>query len=188
MKRLFSMWSLFVLVGVLLLLSCVAFAADPAAAVVPAGGSTAPQALSAFLKDTLFPIVGSMFLGILSVFLNRFGAKYKIDALTQKDNFLTQLAYQGVTMAEEKAAQLVGSKASLSGSEKLDLAVSHILSVMPTVSPERARAITEATLAQIPGVGATGDKAFSFGTILSAATAALPAEPVISAPEPSPAA
>jgi len=159
---------------IVLSVAAIAFAADPAATTIE---PTAPQAVALFLKETLFPIIGSFFLGILGVFLNRFGTKYKIEALTHKDNFLTQLAYQGVTMAEEKAAQMVGSKAALTGSQKLDLAVSHILSIMPSVSPERAQAITEATLAQIPGIGATGDKSFSLSPLLSSLTIPLPVAP-----------
>lgn len=172
MRRIFSFLALFLSI---VAMASIAFAADTVASVATTGGTTTPQEFAAFLKATLFPVIGSMFLGILGVFVNRFGAKFKIEALTQKDNFLTQLAYQGVTMAEEKAAQLVGSKASLTGNQKLDLAVSHILSIMPTLSPERARAIVEATLAQIPGIGATGDQAFSISPILSAFTAPMSA-------------
>jgi|GEM_PF-2807078 hypothetical protein len=168
MKRLSRFLALITCITVAL--ATVAYAADPAPAVV---APTAPQAVANFLQATVFPIIASLFTGVLAVFVQRLGEKYKIEALAQKDNILTQLAYQGITLAEEKAAQLIGSKSALTGNDKLDIAVSHILSAMPKISPERAKAITEATLAQIPGVGATGNQAFSFGPIIQAFTAPL---------------
>jgi hypothetical protein len=138
--------------------------------------STIPAILSNDSDNPTIHHINSMLspaTGVLAVFLQRLGKKYKIDALAKKDNILTRLAYQGITLAEEKASQLIGSKSALTGNDKLDIAVSHILSAMPKISPERAKAITEATLAQIPGVGATGNQAFSFGPIMQAFTAPL---------------
>lgn len=146
-----------------------ALAADP-----PPAALTAPADLAKFLRQTVFPLTGSLLMGVLTIFLQRLGAKYKIQSLMDKENLVTQLAYQGITLAQERAAQLAGSKLALTKSQKLDIAVNHILEIMPKVSPERAQAVTHAVLAQIPGVGATGDKAFSFGAIVSAATAELP--------------
>lgn len=123
--------------------------------------SPAPAALAAFLTDTVFPVVTALFMGVVTIFLNRLGAKYKIDALTQQGNFLERLAYQGITLAEERAAQYVGSKSRLTGRDKLDIAVSHVLSVMPKVSEASARRLVESLLAQIPGAGATKDIAYA---------------------------
>jgi hypothetical protein len=137
----------------LLVLVAVAFAADPAA---PAA-SPAPAALATFLRDSVFPLISAALLGLLAIPLHWLGNKFKIDYLLQKDNAIERLAFQGISLAEEMAAKRVGDMAALTGSEKLDVAVSHILAAMPAVSKEQAERIVEALLAQIPGVGATKD-------------------------------
>jgi hypothetical protein len=147
----------------------IAYAADP---VAPAAASPAPAALAAFLRDSVFPIVGTALMGFLSVFLARLGAKYKIDALTQKNNFVEQIAFQGITLAEEKAAQLVGSKSALTGSDKMDIAIAHVITNMPKFSPAQAESIVNGLLARIPGVGATGAAALA---LPAPAPAAVPA-------------
>jgi hypothetical protein len=147
-----SLWSIFALIGV-------AFAADP---VVAAAASPAPAALSAFLQGTVFPVIGSLLLGVLSLFLTRLGNKYNIESLTQRNNLIERAAFQGIALAEEKAAQFIRSQRQITGSQKLDIAIDHILSVIPSVAPERAAAITESLLAQIPGIGATKLLAISY--------------------------
>jgi hypothetical protein len=167
---------------VLIVLAAIGIAcAAEVAATVPVT-TAAPAALATFLKDTVFPVIGSLLMGFLAVLIKKIADKFHIDALAQKDNFLTQLAFQGITMAEEKAAQLVGSRAALTGNEKMDAAIAHILSVMPKISPERARVAVEATLAQIPGIGATGAQSFQLGSIFTA----LAATPQQEAPAPAP--
>ncbi|WP_298438010.1 hypothetical protein [Geobacter sp.] len=157
-------FTLALIVAVVTALTCgLAFAADPSAA------PTAPEALAGFLRDTVFPIVGTAVLGVLSVFINRLGQKFKIEALTQRGNFLERLAYQGITLAEERAAQYVGSKGALTGKQKLDLAVTHVLTAMPKITEPQAQRIVESLLAQIPGVGATGASAYTRGPIGSLA-------------------
>ena len=127
------------------------FAADPA----PAATNPAPAALAAFLRDSVFPVIGAFLMGVVSIFLNRLGTKFKIEALTQRDNFLERLAHQGIALAEEKAAQYIGSRGSLTGRDKLDIAVAHVLAYVPKVGEAQARHIVESLLARIPGVGAT---------------------------------
>lgn len=139
----------------------IACAADPGAAVVPVVTSPAPAALASFLQGTIFPVIGSLLLGVLSIFLTRLGNKYNIESLTQRNNLIERVAFQGITLAEEKAAQFIGSQQQLTGSDKMDIAINHILSVIPSVTSERAQAIAESLLAQIPGVGATKATAIS---------------------------
>jgi hypothetical protein len=152
----------FTLLSVVALVVCACspvFALDT----LPAHAATAaaPDALVGFLQASVFPVVTALFMGLLSVFLNRIGQKYKVDALTQKNNIVEQLAYQGITKAEEMAAQYAGSKGALSGDNKLSIAVSHILTFMPTVTQAQAESMVHALLAQIPGVGASGDTAIT---------------------------
>lgn len=150
-----------------LVVSAVAIAADPAA--VPAV-SPAPAALAAFLRDSVFPLISAALLGLLAIPLHWLGNKFKIDYLLQKDNAIERLAFQGISLAEEMAAKLVGSKSALTGNEKLDIAVSHILAAMPKVSKEQAERIVEALLAQIPGVGATKEAVVVRDPIVGLAT------------------
>lgn len=164
MKKLLS-FTLFTL-ALLVCVAPVVFAADPATIDV----SSAPTALASFLRETIFPLVSALALGYLSLFLNRLGQKYKIEALTQKDNIVEKLAFQGITLAEEKAAQLVGSKAALTGVQKLDLAIAHICSAMPKVSREQADAIIHSLLAQTSGIGATGQAAITSQPVPTSAT------------------
>jgi hypothetical protein len=149
------MQKLLIFAMLLLVTAVPALAADPA----PAAVSTAPAAVAALLKETIFPLVTALALGYLSLFLNRLGQKYKIEALTQKDNIIERLAFQGIALAEEKAAQLVGSKSALTGVQKLDLAIAYVCNAMPKVSREQADAIIHSLLGQTTGVGATGEMA-----------------------------
>lgn len=159
MKKFFS----FTMLLVLTLCATCAFAADQV--------TNAPQALSAFLNNTVFPLIASLFLGFLTIMLKKLGDKYHIDYLSKKDNLLMKAAEQGVAFAQEQAARLVGSKSQLTGSQKFDAAVSYILQAMPKVSKEEAEAKATAILAMIPGVGATGEKVVSVNASLAQSTA-----------------
>lgn len=152
-----------------------AFAAEmlPAHA-LPVAAVDSPVAL--FLQQTVFPIVTAFFMGIVSLFLTKLGAKYGIESLGQKNNLLERLAYQGITKAEELAAQYAGSRMALTGKDKLSIAVKHILGVMPKVTEEQAASMVHALLAQTPGVGALKDTAIERYPILSLAAPSVPAE------------
>lgn len=141
---------------IVIIVTAAAFGAD-----APAAATPAVSPVPAFLQATIFPLLTALFMGFVTRFLNQMGAKYKIEALTQKGNFLEQLAFQGISFAEEQAAKYVGSKAVLSGTDKLSLAVGYIMKAMPTVTPEQAENLVHALLAQISGAGATGDKALA---------------------------
>ena len=138
----------------------------------------APAAVVAFLQQTVFPVVGSLLMGVVSMFLIKLGNKFHIDAISQKNNFLEKLAFQGITLAEEKAAQLAGSRSALTGDQKVDIAISHVLHFMPKISATQAQSIVESILAQVAGVGSTGETAYSqspssvriLGTPLAATT------------------
>lgn len=148
MKKLFTL----LLILSVLAITALAIAADP---VTTPAASPAPAALATFLRDSVFPLISAALLGLLAIPLHWLGNKFKIDYLLQKDNAIERLAFQGISLAEEMAAKKVEGLDKLTGSEKLDIAVSHILAAMPSVSNEQAERIVEALLAQIPGVGAT---------------------------------
>ncbi|GFO67899.1 hypothetical protein GMLC_14780 [Geomonas limicola] len=159
------------------------FAADLLPAHAPAAVSSG-NVFTTFLQQSVFPIITALFMGAVSIFLNRLGQKYKVEALTQKNNIVEQLAYQGITKAEELAAKYAGSRAVLSGQDKLSVAVNHILSVMPSVTREQAESMVHALLAQIPGLGASGDTAIERYPMPTAALAI----PAVPEPESAPAA
>lgn len=154
MKRLFGL--LFTLS--VLAITALAFAADPA--VAPAV-SPAPAALAAFLRDSVYPLLTAALLGLLAIPLRWLGNRFKIDYLMQRNNAIEQLAIQGISLAQEIAAKRIGSMPALTGIEKLDIAVSHVLQAMPAVSQDQAERIIQAMLAQIPGVGATKEQVVS---------------------------
>jgi len=140
----------------LYILLCLSISAP---AIAGESSCVASGALAGLLQGTVFPVVTSLFMGVVSVFLNRLGRKYQIEALTKRNNILEQFAYQGITLAEETAARMLKERETLTGQEKLDLAIAHVCSVMPAVSQEQASALIHSLLAQTPGVGATKDKA-----------------------------
>lgn len=158
MKCLFGvLMCVLALSGVLLSVALGADAAPPSAV------SDSSVAAATFLQGTIFPVLTALFMGLVAVFLKKLGEKFGIDTLSQKNNILERLALQGITLAEEKAAQLIGSRAALTGNQKLDVAVGHILTFMPKISPSQAGALVESMLAQISGVGATKDTSFAPG-------------------------
>lgn len=169
MKKLLTM----LLTLSVLCIAALAIAAEPAAA--PAV-SPAPAALATFLRDSVFPLISAALLGLLAIPLHWLGNKFKIDYLLQKDNAIERLAFQGISLAEEMAAKRVGDMKTLTGSEKLDVAVSHILAAMPAVSKEQAERIVEALLAQIPGVGATREAVVVRDPIVGLATPVSPVQ------------
>lgn len=144
---------------VLLVLSVVLSAGIAMAA--NAAPQTPAQDLATTLQQTVFPVLGSLLLGFISWACTKLGQKFHIDSLTQKNNILIQIAAQGVAYAEEKAASLVGSKAELTGSEKLDEAIAYICRALPKVSADDAQRAATAVLAMIPGIGASGSTAVS---------------------------
>lgn len=154
MKRLLSL----LLPLSVLAITALAFAADPVAA--PAV-SPAPAALAAFLRDSVYPLLTAALLGLLAIPLRWLGNRFKIDYLMQRNNAIEQLAIQGISLAQEIAAKRIGSMPALTGIEKLDIAVSHVLQAMPAVSQDQAERIIQAMLAQIPGVGATKEQVIS---------------------------
>ena len=161
------------------LLMAVALAACPVFALDTIPAHATPESapvIGTFLQQTLFPVVTALLMGVVSLFLTKLGAKYGIESLSQKNSVLERLAYQGITKAEELAAQYAGSKMGLTGQDKLAVAVRYILSAMPKVSEEQAASMVHALLAQTPGVGATKDTAIERYPVLSVAGPSVPAE------------
>ena len=179
------------LVAVSCLSAVAGFAAEMLPAPLPSEPvSAAPAALETFLRDSLFPLLGALLMGVITPLIYRVAAKLKLDSLMQKNNWLERAAFQGIALAEERAAQLAGSKLAISGNQKLDVAIAHVLGVMPKVSAEQADAMVHALLAQIPSLGASGEKAVASPGRAAAAPAInfLPSEALLFDSAPLPAA
>ncbi len=131
-----------------------AFAADLSPSVSVPEGTWA-----GIIIQYVIPPIAALFLGLLTIAIRWFGIKFKIDALTQENNYLESLAHQGIALAQERAAQYVAAdKNLLTGQNKLAIATGHILAAMPQITPQRAQSIIESVLARTPGLGATGDQ------------------------------
>lgn len=115
------------------------------------------NAFSALLVQTVFPVLGALVLGFVSWACQKIGTKYKIEALTQQNNFVTSLATQGVAFAEEKGANYAKQLKPLSNNDKLNSAVAYVMQMAPAVSQEQAQSLVTSALALLPGVGATGN-------------------------------
>jgi len=147
---------LFSSICTVLILTLCAVAALAADLAPPHAAPETVAGLGTLLQQTVFPVIGAFLLGLISLALKWVGRKFKLESLVQENNILMDLAHQGITLAEERSAQLMDSRVPLTGQNKLAIAIGHVLSVMPKVSEERARNIVESMLAQIPGAGATG--------------------------------
>lgn len=154
------MKSLIVLLAVLYASIC--FGADSA---VTINGAPFGDALSELLKTTILPILGALVLGFVSWAAKYVGVKFKIDALTKENNFVTNLAAQGVAFAEEKAANYAKQAQPLSNNDKLNAAIAYVMQMAPKVSPEQAQSLVTSALAMLPGVGATGNAAVGMPTV-----------------------
>jgi hypothetical protein len=142
--------------------TAIIFAVDivPALAVDMLSGHAAvasPSFATAFLQQALLPAASSLFLATVSFLLHRMGQQTKISSLGQQHQILEQLAYQGIAKAEELAARNAGAEPSLSGEDKLNLAVEHVRGFLPSVGEDLAKSMVHAVLAQVPGIGASGD-------------------------------
>lgn len=120
---------------------------------------TGPDAVRALLDNVVFPIFTGLILSLLSILIHRLSSKYKLDILVANQELIERAALQGISLAEEKAAQYIDIK--ISGNEKLTMALTHVKSVIPTITTAQAQSVIEGMLARIPGLGATGDKAIT---------------------------
>lgn len=131
-------------------------------AVLADAGNPVGDAVAGFLDGVVFPVLSALLLGLVGVVLNKIRQEYSINISEAQQQWLEGLARQGVALAEEYAAVMVKERMTkITGREKLDRAVAHVLSGAPTVSPEVAERLVHATLGRIRGAGATGDSAFN---------------------------
>lgn len=166
------------IISVFMLFAVSVMAAD---VVVPADTpSVFGTALSTFLSGTVFPVLGALVLGFVSWAAKKIGNKFHIESLVADNNFLTNIAAQGVAFAEEKAANYAKNAKPLSGGDKLNSAIAYVLQMAPKVSESQAQSLVTSALAMLPGVGATGPAAV--GTVAPVATVPPVADPLAVSP------
>ena len=68
------------------------------------------DAVTAVLNQVVFPIFSGLVLSLLSILIHKVSSKYKLDILTANQDLIERAALQGISLAEEKAAQYVSSK------------------------------------------------------------------------------
>jgi hypothetical protein len=144
---------IFTIITAIIVLPFVALAEE-----TTAGG----QAVASLLEGVVFPVVTAFLLGLVGIVINKVRIKYNLDISAEKQSQLESLALRGIAYAEEKASDYAKNKAkTLTGSDKLDIAVAHILTAMPKISDRQAEAIVNSVLGQVKGLGASGEKAVS---------------------------
>jgi hypothetical protein len=120
----------------------------------------AGEAVVSFLHAVVFPVVSAFLLGMVGIIINKIRVKYNLDISAEQQANLEAYARQGIALAEEKAADFAKRKvATLTGSDKLDVAVAHILTALPKVTPDQADRMVHSVLGKISGIGASGDVA-----------------------------
>lgn len=140
-----------ILVLLLLLLPSLAFALDN-----PAVG----EAVAGIWSGVVIPVLSAACLGVLGLVLDKLRRRYNLQIDIDSQKYLEGLAQRAVALAEEKgAAYLKANITKITGRDKLDIAIAHILTAAPKLSREQADNLVHTALARVKGAGATGDKA-----------------------------
>ncbi len=114
------------------------------------------ESVSHLLLTVVFPVLTAFLLGLLGIVLDKLRQKFNLQISGKQEERLELLAYQGITAVEELAADRVKNNLkTLTGREKLDIALAKLLSAIPEISEERARLVIESMIARTEGVGAT---------------------------------
>ncbi len=112
-------------------------------------------ALSALLVKTVFPIISAIIAAFVVILLRKLSKKTGIQVSDAAMKLASSVAMRGVAMAEERgAAAIKNSGAKLGNSEKLNIAVSHIMDNIPGFTAKQAADYAHAAMARL-GAGAT---------------------------------
>lgn len=147
------------LVLLVLLVPCFAFAQEPNPGLpaIASGAGVVGEAVASLLTGVVFPVLAALLVGLVGVVLNKLRSKYNLDISAATEQRLADLARSGIAYAEEKAAAYAKAElGKITGAQKLDLAIAHILNAAPTVSRQQADVLVHAMLGRAFGPGATG--------------------------------
>jgi hypothetical protein len=142
-----------------MLILCLAFAAVSFAA-EGVGLSPGGQAVQSLLTGVVFPVLTALLMGFVGLVLKKLVTKYNLDIDASRQAELEALVGRGIAYAEEKAAALAKEKVkTLTGNDKLDIAIAHIVEASPKVSQAQAEKLVHTVLGKMYGVGASGTTA-----------------------------
>lgn len=132
------------------LLPVLAFAADTEPTLVG-------TAVAGFFTQVIFPVLGAAAMSLVLMLLAAFRKKTGIQLSADTEAYLENLARQGIGRAEEHGADYIKRNVTkLTGNEKFDIAVAHVLTnTNVSISQEKADALVKSMLGQTKGVGAS---------------------------------
>lgn len=117
---------------------------------------TAGGAVSEFLTAVIWPVLGSFAMALMSIVLNKVRTKYNVQISVEQEDRLRAWALDGIALAEEKAAAAMKRNLTkLTGNQKLDTAISYVLTMAPHLTHEQADALVHSTLG-LSNAGASG--------------------------------
>jgi len=139
------------LILLFLLLPTLSFAADEPTVI--------GVAVAGLFSQVIYPFIGALLLTLLGMAIDVFRKKTGIQLSASTEEYLESLARRGISLAEEKGADLIKRNVGkLTGSEKFDVAVAHVItSANIRVSPAKAEVLVKSMLGQTYNAGATGE-------------------------------
>lgn len=127
---------------------------------VMAEDSAVGIAVAGLWSGVVVPVIASLCLGLLGLVLDKLRKKYNLQISSETQAYLGSIAERGIALAEERgAAYIKANVMKITGRDKLDIAIAHVLESAPKVTREQADTLVHAALARLQGAGATGDKA-----------------------------
>ena len=116
--------------------------------------------LSDFLGTVVFPVAGSILLGLAGLVINKIKKKYNLSISQQQEEIVDDLMKKGIAYAEERAAAALKSGVTkFSGNQKADEAIAFVMAQAPHLPMATIEAKIISWLGLTTGVGATGNHA-----------------------------
>lgn len=132
-----------------LLIATAGFAADPSVS----------DGLASVWSGIVVPVLASLLLGLVALVLDKLRRKYNLQISSETQEYLESIAARAIALAEEKGAAYIKAEVKqITGREKLDIAIAHILEAAPKLTREQADNLVHMALARIHNAGATGQK------------------------------
>ncbi len=111
------------------------------------------------LTKAVFPVLSAIIVGYFVAIARKWSKRLHLETTQADYDFIAKVAQDAASMAEEYAASMFKKyNKKLSPDDTSDIAVKHILSVVPTITREAARRFADIAVAHTPGLGATGNK------------------------------
>lgn len=113
----------------------------------------------AILTKAIFPVLSAIIVGYAVAVARKLSKRLHLDLKQSDYDFVIKVAGDGASMAEEYGATMFKKyNKKLSSDDTTDVAVKHIIDVIPDITREAAKRFADIAVAHTPGLGATGDK------------------------------